>query len=797
MNRAALGLVIRSRLRAEWRSLVVLVVLGGLGLGASFALVATARRTATAHDRFFDDARMYDYSTGYGPETVGTPVANALEPAAPDLDGVQQIVGFQVGSDAFTQSEIFGTYGFLDQATILERPAMSAGRLPAKDAVDEVLLTDVASERSGLEVGDAFDATVLGVDPEAIERGEFVFFPAAEVRFKVVGVGVLPGMVLLDEWGQVGVMGLSPAFVEKYWDLRLWGDSWIRLRPGASPDRTIEALGSLGLAPDENRDITRARVWQAVRPIATTLAVAGVFAFIATLVLLGQALSRLRQRHRDSDRVLRAFGATPASVDLASGALMVAVSVAAVVGGWVLAIALSPLAPIGPYRSVDPDRGVFIDGMVLGMGAVLVLLVVVGLAVLGRERKRQGGVCARVPRTIAGLPLSADIGSRWAFDRVSTGGSAFRSTAALTTAMGLVVTAIVFVTSLGALGSTPEWYGQAWEVWLRSPYGEIASDLLVKEFTEDPDVDGWVEIDTENGVVDGHAVPIVALAAKGSAQAWPTVVEGRLPERRNEIVVGRETLDQLGVGLGTEVSVAPQTLGDPADGGDPVGARRGTIVGVSVFPSVGYPGVDPPRLGVGVAVQDGFFGNSDTDADMVLVDLASDVSPAAFIRRQETGGVFASGGPFPSVWSTEMRPAEVAQIAGASGVVWLTVGGLGLIGAGMLAHLATTTVSRRRRDLGLLRALGFTGRQIGGVVFAQSFSIYAVAVASALLLGSAAGHTLWRAFANDLNVLPRPVLDVTPLLLLVLIGAAAVTLVALPSASRARRVSVAEALRTE
>ena len=47
----------------------------------------------------------------------------------------------------------------------------------------------------------------------------------------------------------------------------------------------------------------------------------------------------------------------------------------------VVAVALSPLAPIGPARSVYPDKGVAFDWTVLGLGA-LVLVVALGLSAL-------------------------------------------------------------------------------------------------------------------------------------------------------------------------------------------------------------------------------------------------------------------------------------------------------------------------------------------------------------------------------------------------------------------------------
>src|SRR5205814_863427 len=57
--------------------------------------------------------------------------------------------------------------------------------------------------------------------------------------------------------------------------------------------------------------------------------------------------------------------------------------VIAVLGGVALAVAgavaVSPLAPVGPVRRFDPDRGISADGLVLGAAAALFGLALLGL----------------------------------------------------------------------------------------------------------------------------------------------------------------------------------------------------------------------------------------------------------------------------------------------------------------------------------------------------------------------------------------------------------------------------------
>ena len=97
----------------------------------------------------------------------------------------------------------------------------------------------------------------------------------------------------------------------------------------------------------------------------------------------------------------------------------------------------------------------------------------------------------------------------------------------------------------------------------------------------------------------------------------------------------------------------------------------------------------------------------------------------------------------------------------------------------------------------MLKALGFTRRQVGSTVLWQSGAVLGPAIVLAVPVGVGAGRWLWRAFAEDLGIVAAPVV---PLLLLVAGGLATVILVeaaAMLPASIARRTPVARTLRAE
>ena len=83
---------------------------------------------------------------------------------------------------------------------------------------------------------------------------------------------------------------------------------------------------------------------------------------------------------------------------------------------------------------------------------------------------------------------------------------------------------------------------------------------------------------------------------------------------------------------------------------------------------------------------------------------------------------------------------------------------LALFGAATLAHLLVVSVSRRRRETGLLKVLGFVNRQVASTVAWQATTLALVGIAVGAPLGVAAGQLVWRNFAVNLGVVPVAVI---------------------------------------
>jgi ABC-type antimicrobial peptide transport system permease subunit len=113
-----------------------------------------------------------------------------------------------------------------------------------------------------------------------------------------------------------------------------------------------------------------------------------------------------------------------------------------------------------------------------------------------------------------------------------------------------------------------------------------------------------------------------------------------------------------------------------------------------------------------------------------------------------------------------------------------------------LAHLILTSVGRRRRELGVLRALGFTRRQTVATILSMAVVLAVAMLLIGVPLGIVAGRLVWAAVADHLGAVagarvPILVLTVVPATLVAALGAA------LWPAWRAVSRLLAGALRTE
>jgi predicted lysophospholipase L1 biosynthesis ABC-type transport system permease subunit len=120
----------------------------------------------------------------------------------------------------------------------------------------------------------------------------------------------------------------------------------------------------------------------------------------------------------------------------------------------------------------------------------------------------------------------------------------------------------------------------------------------------------------------------------------------------------------------------------------------------------------------------------------------------------------------------------------------LAVGAVTAPGLTLLA-----SVRRRRRDLALLKTLGFTRRQLAATVAWQGSVAVTVGLVVGIPLGIAVGRALWIRFADALHVVPVPTIPAVAIALIATATLLLANLVAIIPGLHAARTRTALLLR--
>ena len=568
-----------------------------------------------------------------------------------------------------------------------------------------------------------------------------------------------------------------------------------------------------------------AEAQQSIRPEALALGVFGAIAALAALLLGVQVIARqLGARERDLV-VMRAVGADPATTALDG---LVGIVASVLVGSIVavgVALALSPLFPIGPVRPVYPDPGLNADWTVLGVGfAVLFGLLTAAAVVIAfleapqdraqrriRLRGRRSSTVQLAARS--GLPPSAVAGASLAVDARNGRAAGPYRWALLSAVIAMIVltTTLTFGASLQTLVSRPALYGWNWDEAVQSSdgYGPVPNKALAV-LRHDPAVQSFSGIWFVTLQLDGVEVPTL-LATPGSAVA-PPIISGHGLATSRQIVLGAATLAQLHKRIGDAVDLEYVP-------GYPRRPIRLTIAGVATMPAIGIAEGLHTSMGTGalvpadagpltVALGPQGYSPSCDGPNMVLLrvrgGLGAPQGQAAAQRLADAANQILArqapnsncGGNVATTLSVQ-RPAQIVNYRSMGSTPVLLAGGLALAALVALGLALVASVRRCRRDLALLRVLGFTERQLAATVAWHASISAAIGVVVGIPLGIVLGRWLWTLFAEQIGAVPLPTVPVWSVVLaavgaFVLANAAAV----LPG-RRAARTAAALVLHDE
>ena len=777
---------VRAELRRRLAATIWLMLFLGISGGAVLGALTGARRTDTAYPRmleatsannvlisvertglagFYDEVGRLDAVADFGP-VAGVDLfidPASLPPAIVDRDEDLPILqGFVAADD-----RAFSTFA---------RPVITTGRAPRPDRSGEVLANRFLVDE-GVGLGDTLVAGRATFDPETEEAIPF----GDPIELTIVGVGVFPWQVVPVAVNDASpAIVLTPAFFEGYLEPTTSGFTeegvlafdavLVRLKPGAGINafrsdverliaRHEETTGQMFFLDETERNPI---VQRAIRPQVVALQLFGAMTAAISVMLVAQAIARQLYGDASDYMTLRALGMTRRQLFGVGLIRTATVAFGGTAIAIVIAIALSPLLPIGPARIAEPDKGVYIDTGLLslgGVGIILALLAAVAIPALqhakGRDQMAASepstGGPSRISRLLMSIGATATMttGVRMAFGRGRGSTAAPVRSATIGTVLALIALAatVTFGSSLDRLIETPRLYGQTWDLTIDAGFGTFPlgpSSSATNRLSASPDVESFAAgIHTETTI---EGIPVASiLVDQLEGNVAPTMLEGRPPLTRDEIAIGTQTLDELGRKLGDTVSVS-------LEGGDPVRMR---IVGRPVFPLFGEGSFATTGLGVGAMTTtqvlpppiDGysFFlinvrhnGSIERVQDLVFAD----------IPQCEQGFCFAQ---------RTIRPGDVTSYERVRGTPLVLAGLLSLLAAAAIAHALITSVRRRGRDFAILKSVGFVRRQVSATVAWQASTMMLIALAAGIPAGIAAGRSIWNGFAGRLGVPSEPI----------------------------------------
>ena len=788
----AVRLVARSELRRHWRGTVVVMLLVGLVGAVTLAALSGARRSSSALRRFDEVSRSSNIQVQLGSYTAAQ---LATLRRTPGVEGVGVVDLLFVGpaepalQHLLIAAPVDGALG-----TEVDRPRLVAGRLANPNALDEIDIGEGLVALTHLRVGNTIDAISMSQRTfEGLSHGGPFRLDGPRFHLRIVGVVRRP-LDLASLGSAGGVLLLTPAFDRAYHG-RIANPAGYTMRVRASDVRQVTAAvqNIFGKDPNfqlEGLEIESAGARDAINVLSDVLLIFAIVAGVAGVVAIAIVLSRELSSSQLDQPALLALGTTRLQRTVMSGARVIVIAIGGALLAVAGAIAASPLLPFGVARRADPDPGLHADWQVLALGALAVVagvLVIAAVAALrstriaSRDRRVKPAFVTRVVGALSGTGLSpaATTGLRMATEPGSGNYAVPLRSAAFGAAFGVfgLSALLVFAASLGHLSSTPRLYGWTFDFKAETTNVQRCdrTDLGVSQL---PGVASLAVACYESMQFAGR--PIIGwgiVPVKGAI--GPAIVAGRAPTTPNEVAFGAATMHALGTRIGDTVRTAGPK-------GKPLIER---VVGQAVF----------PQLGDAQPVADGAWftsagwyaaGATDDQFSRFLVGTYASHADRDMIARE----IEAKNGTNPV--GTPIVPTEIDRLRRINWFPTATAALLALLALIAVAHAVTTGARRRRRDLAVLKTIGFGRPQVRQTVEWQATALAITGLMVGLPVGVLVGDAIWRAIAHSLGVRVTLTLPVG-LVLLIPAVIVAVDLIAFFPAQAAARRRPAVALRAE
>jgi FtsX-like permease family len=763
----------RARLRHRWRSWLAIAVLVSVVGGLVLAAAAAGRRTEAALPQFVA-AHGFDsdeYAVRPVPKVADLPgVTSAVELISPDSGQPACACTHPINPTEL---------GIIFASTKFRSPfKLVSGRLPDPSAPDQVLASFTLQQDYGVHLGSVIRVPLYAPSQASAYNDATGAEPkptGPTVDFHVVGfeasefelpAGTTPSYDLFT----------SSAFAKTVIPRTAAGYVYlVSLRDGAAGitrfNAAAQTLNGAGLEGGQDEDGVAEAIATSIHPQAVGWWILAALAALVGLAVVGQALARQSRVESEDYPTMAALGADRRQLLALGMAQTLVVGLVGALGAVAVAFVLSPVAPLGEARIAENSTGFAFDAPVLLLGALgtLAAVLVLGFWPALRAARALRADDRRIlsrPSVVvtqlaaAGAPPSAVIGVRNALERRTGGVTVPLGSALLGTVLAVLALAgtAVFGASLTHLTATPRLYGDTFQLNFTDPANGKPDPVLLRSLEQDKAVTGITEgIATEifvNKVVVGA---IAGTSARG--RLLLSTVTGHLPINNHQIGLGATTMRKVGAHVGSLVHVAMSL---------PSGRKRtGTfhVVSQVSFPVLG----GAVSLGTGAVITQAAYENTLCPAQP---GRAACLQGA--LTTSNGGGMLVRVVPGPqgravvshyldayrSTTALAITPTSLVNFGEAVNFPLIFGVMLAVVGAATLAHLLVVSVARRRREIGLLKVLGFVNRQVAAAVSWQATTLALIGIVVGVPLGLVAGEAIWNAFANNLGAVPISVVPV-------------------------------------
>jgi ABC-type antimicrobial peptide transport system permease subunit len=818
--------------------LVTIVVLIGAIGGLALASVAGARRTESSFPTYLQSTNPSDVAVFSTYDDPGLGVTTGYDPQIQKkiahLPLVERLTSGIIFDGNINLSALKGIHphvlagetpatfvgSFDGEYSKVDRVSLVRGRQANPARTDQAVMNVQAANELGLTIGSIIQIPFYtDAQTRFAKNAQDLGKPFLIAKVKMVGEIVLSNNIVESDFDSLGAPTIifTPALTRLLAPRCATGtETFLQMRGGdRSANRVLSEIDHVD--PNSNSfgggQLTSGfvpSVLQAIEPEAIALAVFGGIAGLAVILIVALMIGRILRVTAEETSTLRALGADRRTMRADQ---LIGVLGAVFVGGLLavaLAFGLSSLSPLGPVRPVYPDPGLSFDWTVLGFGFLVLVALLGALALFAANRELRRVVLTNVsrrpkrePRLVrsianSGLPISAVTGVRFALESGEGRNATPVRSAILGTvlAVTVLVTTLTFGASLDGLVSRPSLYGWNWNYAILAGFAG-AEDLPAHQtatfLNQDRDIASWSGVFVVGANLDGQSEGM--LTEQPGARVAPPLLSGHGLDKSNQVVLGSTTLAQLHKHVGETVTfsngvskpttlliVGTATLPAIEDG---LGMGSGALVATSDFPTSLLNIQDAPIPGPNV----------------ILVRIRSGIAPAAAYRslekvNREINAVPKDGGLAGGVVKV-LRPVEIVNFhsMGTTPTIFslcLAVGAIAALGITLGA-----SVRRRRRDLALLKALGFTQRQLSSAIAWQATVAAVFGAVVGIPLGVVIGRELWILFARSIDAVPDASI---PLLSILFVGVGTIVFANLVAAIPGRiaaRTSTALVLRTE